>query len=156
MVVNLSTELHCFKDLYIAVCSGQSTSQDCQTSFIAFKDLCVAVHSGSFHSCVVFNSIFFAFFPTHCCQVQMAWLWGPLGWCHSCKCILHVMMQKYFWHPSLVFYFSPTPPIKLKLGLHIGGRLLTANHLDQSEYLANQKQGVAVYYTTGRSLLWQG
>jgi len=37
--------------------------------------------------------------------------------------------------PSVVNCFSfPTPPIKLKLGLQIGGRLLIANHLDQSLY----------------------
>jgi hypothetical protein len=41
-------------------------------------------------------------------------------------------LQKYFSHLSLVVYFSPTPPIKLKLGLEIGGELLIANHLDQS------------------------
>jgi hypothetical protein len=37
--------------------------------------------------------------------------------------------------------FFPTPPIKLKLGLQVNGRLLIATHLDQSNYLANQKQG---------------
>jgi hypothetical protein len=35
----------------------------------------------------------------------------------------------------LIIYFFPTPPIKLKL------RLLIATHLDQSNYLTNQKQG---------------
>ncbi len=35
-----------------------------------------------------------------------------------------------------------TPPLKLTLGVQIGGRLLIANHLDQSLWLANQ--GVAV------------
>jgi hypothetical protein len=37
--------------------------------------------------------------------------------------------------------------MKLKLGLHIGGRLLIATHLDQSNYLANQQQvlGFVVY-----------
>jgi hypothetical protein len=39
---------------------------------------------------------------------------------------------KYFSHPSLVIYFFATQPIKLKLGQHIGGGLLIANHLDQS------------------------
>jgi hypothetical protein len=38
-------------------------------------------------------------------------------------------------------FFLPTPPIKLKLGLQVGARLLIANHLDQSNYLPNQKQG---------------
>jgi hypothetical protein len=37
--------------------------------------------------------------------------------------------------------FFPTPPIKLKLGLQVHGRLLIATHLDQSNYLTNQKQG---------------
>jgi hypothetical protein len=41
----------------------------------------------------------------------------------------------------LVTYFFPTPPISLKMGLQIGGGLLIATHLDQSKYLANQKQG---------------
>jgi len=53
-------------------------------------------------------------------------------------------LQTYFSHPSLVIYFFPTPSIKLKLGLHIGGRLLIANHLDQSFWLANQKQQAAI------------
>jgi hypothetical protein len=45
-----------------------------------------------------------------------------------------------------VIYFFPTPPIKLKLGLQIGGRLLMAIRLDQSNYLANQKQGAINKY----------
>jgi hypothetical protein len=51
-----------------------------------------------------------------------------------------VTLQKYFSHPSLVTFFFPTPPIKLKLGLQIGGRLLIATHLDKSNYVANQQQ----------------
>ncbi len=39
-------------------------------------------------------------------------------------------LQKYFSHPSLVNYLFPTPPIRLKLGVQIGGRLLQATHLD--------------------------
>jgi hypothetical protein len=39
----------------------------------------------------------------------------------------------------LVFSFFPTPPIKLKLGLQMSGRLLIATHLDQSNYLPNQQ-----------------
>ncbi len=46
----------------------------------------------------------------------------------------------------LVIYFSPTWPIKLKLGLQIGGRLLIATHLDQSNSLAHQKQGAVSKY----------
>jgi hypothetical protein len=34
----------------------------------------------------------------------------------------------------------PTPPIKLKLGLQVGGRLLIATYLDQSNYIANRKR----------------
>jgi hypothetical protein len=45
-----------------------------------------------------------------------------------------------------VIYFFPTPPIKLKLGLQIGGRPLMAIHLDQSNYLSNQKQGAINQY----------
>jgi hypothetical protein len=61
-----------------------------------------------------------------------------------------VSLQKYFSHASLVLYFFPAPPIKLKLGLQIGGRLLIATHLDQSNYLANQQQvlGFAMPFTT--------
>jgi hypothetical protein len=61
-----------------------------------------------------------------------------------------VSLQKYFSHASLVLYFFPTPPIKLQLGLQIGGRLLIATHLDQSNYLANQQQvlGFAMPFTT--------
>jgi hypothetical protein len=49
-------------------------------------------------------------------------------------------LQKHFSHPSLVIYFFPTPPRKPNLGLQIGGRLLIAAHLDQSNNLANQQQ----------------
>jgi hypothetical protein len=37
--------------------------------------------------------------------------------------------------------FFPPPQIKRKLGLHVGGRLLLATHLDQSNYVTNHKQG---------------
>ncbi len=46
----------------------------------------------------------------------------------------------------LLTYFFPTPPISLKMGVQIGGRLLIATHLDQSNYLANQKQGAVNKY----------
>jgi hypothetical protein len=46
----------------------------------------------------------------------------------------------------LVTNFFPTPPIKLKLWLEVGGRLVIATHLDQSNYLANQKQGALKKY----------
>jgi hypothetical protein len=50
----------------------------------------------------------------------------------------YVTLQKYSSHPRLVIYFFPTLPIKLKMGLQVGGRLLIAKHL------FNQKQGAAV------------
>jgi hypothetical protein len=59
--------------------------------------------------------------------------------------VLSMWLKKYFSHPSFSD-FSPTPPIKLKLGVQIGGRLLIATHLDQSKYLTNQKQGAANEY----------
>jgi hypothetical protein len=61
-----------------------------------------------------------------------------------------VTLQKKFSHSSLVIYFFLTLPIKLKLGLQIGGRLLTATHLNQSNYLANQEQvlGLAAPFTS--------
>jgi hypothetical protein len=39
---------------------------------------------------------------------------------------------KIFLTSKFIYLFFPTPPIKPKLGLQIGGRLLIANHLDQS------------------------
>jgi hypothetical protein len=41
-------------------------------------------------------------------------------------------------------FFFPVPPIKLKLGWQIGGRLVMANHLDQSVWWANQKHWAGV------------
>jgi hypothetical protein len=43
-----------------------------------------------------------------------------------------------------------TSSMKLKLELQIGGRLLVATHLEQSNYLANQQQelGLAVAFTS--------
>jgi hypothetical protein len=70
----------------------------------------------------------------------------------------HFMFLEHLWWCSMwrwkniphiqvfVPYFFPTPPIKLKLGLQIGGRLLMATHLDQWNYLANQKQGAVNKY----------
>jgi hypothetical protein len=55
-----------------------------------------------------------------------------------------VTLQKYFSHPSLVICFFANPLMKLKLRLQIGGRLLIANHLDQSLRLAHQKWGAAI------------
>jgi hypothetical protein len=53
---------------------------------------------------------------------------------------LSMTLQKYFSHLSLVVYFSPTPPIKLKLGLEIGGELLIANHLDEPFMMMGQSE----------------
>jgi len=55
-----------------------------------------------------------------------------------CKTVSHI--------PVLVIYFFPIQPIKLKLGLQIGGRLLIATHLDQSNYLDNHKPEVVNKY----------
>jgi hypothetical protein len=58
----------------------------------------------------------------------------------------YVSLQKYFSHPSLVFFIFPTSPLKFKLGLQIGGRQLIANRIDQSQslWLVNQIQGPVV------------
>jgi hypothetical protein len=55
----------------------------------------------------------------------------------------YVNLPKYFSQPSLVIYFFATPPMKLKRGPQMW-ELLIANHLDQSLWLANPKQGAAV------------
>jgi hypothetical protein len=52
--------------------------------------------------------------------------------------VQYVTLKKYFSHPTL--------PIKMKLGLQTGGRLLMATHLNQWNYLANQKQGAVNKY----------
>jgi hypothetical protein len=53
-----------------------------------------------------------------------------------CKIISRVLITNFF----------PTPPIKLKLGLQVGSRLLISTHLDQSNYLTNRKQGAVNKY----------
>ncbi len=55
-----------------------------------------------------------------------------------CKNISHIQV--------LGIYLLPTLSIQLKLGLQIGRRLLVATHLDESNYLANQKQGAVNKY----------
>jgi hypothetical protein len=42
--------------------------------------------------------------------------------------------------------FFPTAPVKLKLELQVGGRLVIATHWDQSNYLPNQKHGATHKY----------
>jgi hypothetical protein len=55
--------------------------------------------------------------------------------------VLSMWLQKIFLTSKFSYLlFFPTPCIKLKLGLQIGGRLLIATHLDQSNYLTNQQQ----------------
>jgi hypothetical protein len=56
----------------------------------------------------------------------------------------YATQPKYFSHPSLLMYSFATPPIKLKLGQQIGGRLLIANKphgpiimMSQSETLSS-------------------
>ncbi len=57
---------------------------------------------------------------------------------------------------QILTYF-PTPPIKLKLRVQAAGRLLRATHLDQSNYLTNQKQVVVNRYgVTVFNTLFQG
>jgi hypothetical protein len=58
----------------------------------------------------------------------------------SAELLSKMTLQIYFSHPSLVIYFFPTQPRKPSLGLQIGGRLLIAAQLDQSNNLANQQQ----------------
>jgi hypothetical protein len=59
-----------------------------------------------------------------------------------CNCAQNVTLQTSFSRLTLVIYFFlATPPIQLKLGLQIGGRLVVATYQDQSNYyLANQQQ----------------
>jgi hypothetical protein len=47
---------------------------------------------------------------------------------------------------GLVTNFFPAPSIHLKLGLWVGGRLLIATYVEQSNYLANQKHGAVNKY----------
>jgi hypothetical protein len=44
----------------------------------------------------------------------------------------NVTPPKIFFTSKLVIYFVPTLPRELKLGQQIGGRLLIANHMDES------------------------
>jgi hypothetical protein len=56
----------------------------------------------------------------------------------------YVTRRKYFSQPRSVMYSFATLPIKLKLVHQIGGGLLIANHMDESLWWANQKQGPAL------------
>jgi hypothetical protein len=93
-----------------------------------------------------------------CCTLSGQWFRGLLGitsrslFLRASSAVLSTCplscIRKYFSHPSLVIYFFTTPPIKLKLRQQIGRGVLTANHLDQSLWWANQK-----YWTAVRSYL---
>jgi hypothetical protein len=59
----------------------------------------------------------------------------------------YLTLQNGFWHPKFqLLNLFPTPLIKLELGgLPVDGRrLLITTHLDESNYLPNQKQGTTV------------
>jgi len=63
----------------------------------------------------------------------------------------YVIFQKYFSHPSFSYLtFFPTPPIKLKLGLQAGQRLLTANPCtNQTIYpIRNTEQSINTIWDT--------
>jgi len=70
-------------------------------------------------------------------------------------CAQYVTMQKYSAHLSLVIFFFPTPPIKLKLVLQIGGRLLIASQLYRSE-TGSSNQIIFITPFSGKcsALLW--
>jgi len=54
--------------------------------------------------------------------------------CDLCKNISRIQVL------VILLFYNPTTPIKLKLGLQIGGRLLIVTHQHQPDYLANRKQ----------------
>jgi hypothetical protein len=85
-----------------------------------------------------------------CCTLSGQWFRGLLGttlhglFLRASSAVLSTCplscIVKYFSHPSLVIYFFT----KLKLVQQIGRGVLTANHLDQSLWWANQKHRTAV------------
>ncbi len=75
---------------------------------------------------------------------------------HPQRCSVFDPAKIFLTSKFLFFIFFPTPSIQLKLELQIGGRLLIANHLDQSLYndwsiRIKEQQSDHIYYT----LLWQ-
>jgi hypothetical protein len=54
--------------------------------------------------------------------------------------------KKYFSHPSFSYQRFSNFTHKLKLGRQVGGRLLIATHLEESNYLPNQKQAAVNKY----------
>ncbi len=60
------------------------------------------------------------------------------------ECGAHYVPTQIFLPSKFSYILFWRGPTKLKLGLQISGRLLIANHLDQSLWLTNQKQGELV------------
>jgi hypothetical protein len=63
---------------------------------------------------------------------------------HPQRCSVFDPAKIFLTSKFICFFFPPTPSIQLKLEPQIGGRLLIANHLDQSLWLVDEKQGAAV------------
>ncbi len=108
-------------------------------------------HSHDRYDCVHFQLWTFGFTPLppkpyhHFAAISLPWIIYyillhtsiPTG-------AQYLTLQKCFSHPSLIIYFFATPPIRLKQRTANRWELLIANQLDQSLWLANQKQGSAV------------
>ncbi len=68
----------------------------------------------------------------------------------------YVTLQTYFSHPSfqLLTFFFPTPPIKLKLGLQVGGRLTTNSNPLGSIKLSTQSETGSSKYNKIQTLVF--
>jgi hypothetical protein len=76
-----------------------------------------------------------------------------LQWCLICDLAKYIYISRF----ELRTFFFQTLLRKVEQGLHIRGRLLIATHLDESNYLASQKQGqVNKYDLTAFIRLFQG
>ncbi len=82
-----------------------------------------------------------------------------LTWHFTVPCLEHLhqrpvgdLAKIFFTSKLYLLTFFPTPPIKLKLGLQVHERLLIATHLDESNYLTNQKQGAVNKYDLSVSI----
>jgi hypothetical protein len=65
--------------------------------------------------------------------------WKVLVYIHPYEDKFYCLFYYAFTHKeSFSYQLFPNPPIKLKLGLQVGGRLLIATHLNQSNYDCNQ------------------
>jgi hypothetical protein len=62
----------------------------------------------------------------------------------------HYVTAKIFLASKFSYLLFPNPPLKLKLALQKGWKLLIGTHLDQSNYLANQQEVLdfAVQFTS--------